>query len=118
MYQNNQAAGGANLGRRDVRRRGALCMALRLPCAGRHARAEGPVTGCNLPAKPLPQAVLEFYRQSGVGALCTATIERIARIEPITVTYEDGVFVLGYRATGRRGASPNEPMGSDRNFGP
>jgi len=81
-------------------------MALRLPCAGRHARAEGPVTGCNLPAKPLPQAVLEFYRQSGVGALCTATLERIARIEPITVTYEDGVFVLGYRATGRRGRPP------------
>ncbi len=48
-----------------------------------------------------------------------ATLDRIARIEPLTVTHEDGAFVLGYRATDRQGgASPNEPMGSDRRFGP
>ena len=32
-----------------------------------------------------------------------ATLERIARIEPLTVTHQDGAFVLGYRATDRQG---------------
>ncbi len=31
------------------------------------------------------------------------TLDRIARIEPLTVTHEDGAFVLGYRATDRQG---------------
>jgi outer membrane receptor protein involved in Fe transport len=48
-------------------------MALTLLCVGPYARAESPVTVFNLPAQPLPQAVLEFYRQSGVRAIYAAT---------------------------------------------
>ena len=74
MDQNDQEAGGRNLGRRGVRRTGgALCMALTLLCVGPYARAQSPVTVFNLQAQPLPQAVLEFYRQSGVRAMYAAT---------------------------------------------
>ncbi len=74
MDQSNQEAGDGNLGRRGGRRAaGAFCVALALLCARPYARAEGPVAEFNLPARPLPQAVLEFYRQSGVRAIYAAT---------------------------------------------
>lgn len=37
------------------------------------ALAEGPIRNFDLPAEPLPQAVLDFYQQSGVQAIYAAT---------------------------------------------
>ncbi|EQD49628.1 hypothetical protein B2A_07605, partial [mine drainage metagenome] len=74
MDHNNQEAGARKPERRGVRRAvGVLWVALTLLYAGPYAQAEDPVTLFNLPAQPLPQAVLEFYRQSGVRAIYAAT---------------------------------------------
>ncbi len=74
MDHNNREGGAGRLGRGGVRRAvGVLWVALTLLCAGSYAQAEDPVTLFNLPAQPLPQAVLEFYRQSGVRAIYAAT---------------------------------------------
>ena len=48
-------------------------MALICVCLAGRTWAEGPVAQFNLPAEPLPQAILEFYRQSGVEAIYAAT---------------------------------------------
>ncbi len=56
---------------RRVRRAAWIALAL-TPLAAR-AWADGPVTQFNLPAEPLPQAVIDFYRQSGVQAIYAAT---------------------------------------------
>ena len=74
MDHNDQEAGARKPERRGVRRAvGVLWVALTLLCAGPYAQAEDPLTLFNLPAQPLPQAVLEFYRQSGVRAIYAAT---------------------------------------------
>jgi outer membrane receptor protein involved in Fe transport len=68
---------------RGVRRAALIALAL-VPLAA-PAWAEGPVTQFKLPAEPLPQAVIDFYRQSGVQAIYAATpqVQRL-KTQPVT----------------------------------
>ncbi len=74
MDQSKQAARQGALECRCARvARPTAWMALICLCVAGQAWAEGPVAQFNLPAEPLPQAILEFYRQCGVEAIYAAT---------------------------------------------
>lgn len=75
MEKNEQAARHGALGRRGGRRsaRRTVWVALASLCVAPAAWAEGPVARFNLPAESLPQAILDFYHQSGVEAIYAAT---------------------------------------------
>ena len=74
MDQNKQATRHGTLERRSARNaRVAAWIALASLYVTPAAWAEGSVMQFNLPSEPLPQAILDFYRQSGVQAIYAAT---------------------------------------------
>lgn len=73
MEQTKQAARQGTGGRRGARR--VTWMALTSLWVAPPAWAQGPPVQFNLPAEPLPQAILDFYHQSGVRAIYAATPE-------------------------------------------
>ncbi len=74
MDHNQQASREGTQERGAARRvRRAVMIALASLPLAHTAWAEGPVAQFNLPAEPLPQAVIDFYRQSGVEAIYAAT---------------------------------------------
>ena len=74
MDQNEQATRHGTLERRSARNaHPAAWIALAALCVTPAAWANGPVRQFNLPPEALPQAILDFYRQSGVRAIYAAT---------------------------------------------
>ncbi len=84
MDQTNQASRGEDT--RRLRAGGArrACLALAALLSA-PAWANGPVQRFRLPAEPFPQAILDFYHQSGVQAIYAAT-PRVERIKTRAVS--------------------------------
>jgi iron complex outermembrane recepter protein len=59
-----------------------------------YARAQGPTTQFNLPAEPLPAALLDFYHQCGIQPAFQATPQLAAQKSNAVVGVMDGVQAL------------------------
>ncbi len=74
MDQSKQGARHRTLERRGARSSNRVAwIALASLCLARSAWASGPMAQFDVPAEALPQAVIDFYRQSGVEAIYAAT---------------------------------------------